>query len=79
MTTLSLIGALLLFCGVVYLAAAAIGRGRLSDPGPNPNDTAQPTLEPRHRGLGFLGVKATWPGHLLIALGAILLLLPVLL
>lgn len=79
MTIFSLVGALLLLCGVVYLAAAAIGRGRLSDPRPNPNDTARPTLEPRQRGLGFLGIRTTWPGHLLILVGALLLLLPLLL
>lgn len=71
-----LLGALLVIGGVVYMARAAISRDRMSDPRPNPNDTAQPTLEPRHRGLGFLGLKANWPGLLMIAFGFLLLLAP---
>lgn len=70
------LGALLVIGGVVYMARAAIFRDRMSDPRPNANDTAPPTLEPRHRGLGFLGLKANWPGLLMIALGFILLLAP---
>ena len=46
----------------------------MSDPRHDPDDTAGETLEPRHRGLGFLGWRANWPGILLMALGAILLL-----
>lgn len=33
-----------------------------------------PTLEPRRRGLGFLGVSQNWPGLLMMAVGAVLLL-----
>jgi hypothetical protein len=73
-TTTALIGALLFFAGVVYMAIAAIRRGRLSDPGRNPGDTTDRTLEPRQGGLGFLGFEANWPGLLLIAAGAVLLL-----
>ena len=72
----AMIGALLFVCGVVYLAAAAIYRGRMSDPRPNIGDTADHTLEPRHRGVGFLGLKANWPGFLLIVAGIVMLFLP---
>lgn len=75
MLTIPLIGALLILCGVVYIAGAVIYRGRMSDPHLNPRDPAR-TLEPRHRGLRFLGFKANWPGLLLIAIGGIMLLLP---
>jgi hypothetical protein len=47
----------------------------MSDPHIDPSDDG-PTLEPRHRGLRFLGLKANWPGLLLVAIGAIMLLLP---
>jgi hypothetical protein len=74
MLTIRLIGALLILCGVVFMAGAAVYRGRMSDPHPNPHDTAAPTLEPRHRGLGFLGLKANWPGLLMIVIGGLMLL-----
>ena len=73
-----LLGALLLIAGVVYMARAAIFRGRFSDPGPNPNDTGRPTLEPRHVGLGLLGVRSNWPGIAMIVLGVILFVIPLL-
>ena len=73
-----LLGALLFIVGLVQTARAAIRRGRMSDPGPNPNDTAARTLEPRERGVGFLGVKPNWPGLLMMAVGALMLLLPTL-
>ncbi|CAH2396359.1 hypothetical protein [Mesorhizobium ventifaucium] len=83
-----LIGALLIVAGVVYMAGAALWRGRLSDPAParaapdrstpnlaTPNlATPGPTLEPRRRGLGFLGLSQNWPGLLMMAAGFILLL-----
>ena len=77
MVAIPLIGALLLLCGVVYMAGAAIYRGRMSDPHSNPNGPR--TLEPRHRGLGFLGVGANWPGLLMIVIGGLVLLLSFLL
>jgi hypothetical protein len=77
MLTVGLIGALLFACGIVYTAVAAMRRGRMSDP--RSNDTASETLEPRHRGLGFLGWKANWPGIVMLVLGAMLLLAPVVL
>lgn len=76
-----LIGALLTVAGVVYMAGAALRRGRLSDTAPLASDrpmpnlaTPGPTLEPRRRGLGFLGLSQNWPGLLMIGVGAILLL-----
>jgi hypothetical protein len=73
MFAVSLTGALLFIAGVVYMAAAAINRGRLSDPYSDPEQRVR-TLEPRHRGLGFLGWKANWPGLVMMAAGALLLL-----
>jgi hypothetical protein len=70
-----LIGALLIICGIVLMARAAINRGRMSDPGSNPGDAGR-SLEPRHRGVGFLGIGANWPGIALMAAGALMLLLP---
>jgi hypothetical protein len=78
-----LIGALLFAGGIVYMAGAALNRGRLSDPAParTPDDsyatipaTQGPTLEPSRRGLGFLGLASNWPGLLMMAAGAVLLL-----
>jgi hypothetical protein len=78
MSAITILGALLLLGGLVWMAAAAINRGRLSDPDLNPGDAGRPTLEPRHRGLAFLGLGANWPGLVLVVLGAVLLLLPLL-
>ena len=76
-----LFGALLTVAGVVYMAGAVLRRGRLSDPAPAASDhqipnlaTPGPTLEPRRRGLGFLGLSQNWPGLLMMAVGVILLL-----
>ncbi|TIN20515.1 MAG: hypothetical protein E5Y31_22825 [Mesorhizobium sp.] len=77
-----LIGALLTIAGVVYMADAVLRRGRLSDPTPAAADrpmpnlatSGRPTLEPRRRGLGFLGLSQNWPGLLMMAVGLILLL-----
>jgi hypothetical protein len=73
MFTIELLGALLLLAGLVYMARAAILRGRMSDPATNPNDAGKRTLEPRHRGLGFLGWRANWPGLAMAAVGGVLL------
>ena len=83
--TVMVIGAVLLVAGVVYMAGAALRRGQLSDPhaessGLMPGLEAQgftasgPTLEPSRRGLRFLGITANWPGLLMLAAGAVLLL-----
>ena len=74
MITLELLGALMVLAGVVYMAWSAIHRGRMSDPAAGPSDADKRTLEPRHRGLGFLGWEANWPGLLLAGLGVLLLL-----
>ena len=63
---LMLLGALLVLGGILYMARTAIWRGSLSRP-------ARDTLEPPRRGVGFLGFGANWPGILLMAIGAILL------
>jgi hypothetical protein len=67
-----LLGALLVFGGVLYMVRAVIWRGSLS--GPDSGRPVRGTLEPRRRGVGFLGLGTNWPGILLIAAGAILLL-----
>ena len=69
--TIILIGALLFVGGIVYMAGAALNRGRLSDPAPahggpdrlTPNlATPGPTLEPSRRGLRFLGFGSELAG-----------------
>lgn len=67
------VGALLFVGGLLFTAAQAIWRGRLSDAGQSRPGAASDTLEPQERGSGF-GLKANWPGLALIALGSILLL-----
>jgi hypothetical protein len=74
MFSIELVGAIVVLGGLVQMAWAAIHRGRMSDPAPDPNDAGQRTLEPRHRGLGFLGWRANWPGLAMVALGGLLLL-----
>ena len=69
-----LIGALLFIGGVLYMAGAAIWRGRLSKPTATVAAPGSVTLEPPVRGLRFLGMKANWPGFLMVAVGAALLL-----
>jgi len=76
-----ILGALLTVAGLVYMAGAALRRGRLSDPAPTAPDrpapnlaTPGPTLEPRRRGLGFLGLSQSWPGLLMMVVGILLLL-----
>ena len=68
------LGALLVVGGVLFTATQAIWRGRLSDARRTPSGLAADTLEPRESGTGF-GLKANWPGLVLIALGAFLLLI----
>ena len=65
------LGALLVLGGVLYMVRAVIWRGSLS--GPDSGRPVRGTLEPRRRGLGFLGFGSNWPGLLLMALGAALL------
>ena len=79
MSVVTVIGALLMIAGIVVIARAANERGRLSEPHHNPGDTAGRTLEPRRRGVGFLGLGITWPGLLLAVLGGLMLLSPLIL
>jgi hypothetical protein len=67
------IGVLLVIGGVLYTAAQAIWRGRLSRT--NAPQTGSDTLEPpaQERGSG-LGLGKNWPGLAMIAVGFILLL-----
>ena len=67
------LGALLFVIGIVLLAGQAIWRGRMSEPGPAGLGSRN-TLEPAHRGVRFMGLGSNWPGLLLVALGAILLI-----
>ena len=74
---LVVIGTLFVLGGLLYIVAQPIWRGRLSDARRTssavPRDTLEPhTLEPRRPGAGF-GLKASWPGLVLIVLGGILL------
>ena len=74
MITIELLGALMMLAGCVYMAWSVIRRGSMSDPAAKPNDAGKRTLEPRRRGVGFLGWRGTWPGLVLACLGAVLLL-----
>ena len=68
---LMVLGALLVLGGILYMARTAIWRGPLSG-----RDSARPvrgTLEPPQRSVRFLGLGTNWPGLLLMAVGAILL------
>jgi hypothetical protein len=76
------LGALFVLGGLVFMVAQPIWRGRLSDarrtssavPRNGAHLLREPhTLEPRRAGAGF-GLKANWPGLVLIVLGGILLL-----
>ena len=74
---LVVIGTLFVLGGLLFIVAQPIWRGRLSDARRTssavPRDTLEPhTLEPRRPGAGF-GLKASWPGLVLIVLGGILL------
>jgi len=66
------LGALLLIYGILYTARSAIWRGPLS--GRDSSRPVRDTLEPPTRSMRFLGVSANWPGILLMAIGAVLLL-----
>lgn len=67
--TLILVGALLIVGGVLFMAVQPILRGRLSRVRPVSARRPGNTLEPEAPARGFsLGV--TWPGLLMIAIGA---------
>ena len=65
------LGALLVLGGILYMAHTASWRGPLSG-----RDSSRPvrgTLEPPRRSMRFLGVGTNWPGILLMAIGAVML------
>jgi len=67
------LGAILVFGGVLFMAVQTIWWGPLS--AARRSRLAGPTLEPRTPGTdGVFGLKANWPGLVLMALGAVLLL-----
>jgi hypothetical protein len=68
------LGALLVIGGVLYMVRAVIWRGSLSGSDSSRSRPVRSTLEPTRLGVGFLGLGPNWPGFLLIAIGAILLL-----
>jgi hypothetical protein len=72
MSMLPILGALLVIAGVVFLAAQAIRRGRLSETRPRAG-RADTTLEPQKPAAGF-SLRTNWPGLAMIALGVVLLL-----
>ena len=72
--TLVLVGALLVFTGVVFMAVQPIWRGRLSGGKRLRSGELSGTLEPQRPAAGF-GIKPNWPGFALVALGAVLLLI----
>jgi hypothetical protein len=65
------LGALLVLGGALYMARTAIWRGSLS--GPDSSRPVRDTLEPPRRSVRFLGLGTNWPGILLMAIGAVLL------
>jgi hypothetical protein len=67
------LGALCIVGGVLLLAVSPIWRGRLSGRRSRSAVIADGTLEPRRPGAGF-GLKTSWPGFALIAVGALLML-----
>jgi hypothetical protein len=66
------LGALLVLGGILYMARSAIWRGPLS--GPEASRPVRDTLEPPRRSMRFLGLGTNWPGILLMAVGAVILL-----
>jgi len=65
------LGALLALGGILYMARSAIWRGPLS--GPESSRPVRDTLAPPRRSMRFLGLGTNWPGILLMAVGAVLL------
>jgi hypothetical protein len=66
------LGVLLVLGGVLYTARTAIWRGSLSGPDSS-SRRVRDTLGPPRRSMKFLGLGTNWPGILLMAIGAILL------
>lgn len=70
---LTILGALLVIGGLVYIAGQALWRGRLSGPRPPRHSPPADTLEPPARGVRFLGLTNHWPGIAAMLLGFALL------
>lgn len=70
---LTLVGALLVIVGIMYMAGQPLWRGRLSGGRRLARDRPADTLEPPGPAKGF-GLKPSLPGLALIAIGAALLL-----
>lgn len=68
------LGMLLVIAGLLYLARQGIWYGQMSNPAPSHPTLPNPTLEPARRGVRFFGFGANWPGIVMMAAGAILLL-----
>ncbi|MDB5393719.1 MAG: hypothetical protein JWM91_1225, partial [Rhodospirillales bacterium] len=62
------LGALFILCGVLFMVAQPLWRGRLSAARRTPSEIPGATLEPRNPGAGF-GLKENWPGLVLVVLG----------
>jgi hypothetical protein len=71
--TLIWLGVLLVFGGLLQMMYQPIWRGRLSGRRQPPTSKATGTLEPERPASGF-GLKSSWPGLVLVAVGATLLL-----
>jgi hypothetical protein len=67
-----LIGALLFFGGLLFMAYVAIWKGRLSGASRRDSTVESTTLEPKGRSAAF-DPRANWPGLALIVLGSILI------
>lgn len=67
------LGVLLVFGGVLQMAYQPIWRGRLSGRRRLRPERPGDTLEPERPASGF-GIKSSWPGLALVALGIALLL-----
>ena len=67
-------GAFRLFCGLLYTAAKALWRGRLSEARSSRSGAPGGTLEPRGSDTGGFRLQSNWPGLAMIGLGALLLL-----
>jgi hypothetical protein len=71
--SLTVLGALLVIVGLVYMAGRAIWFGRMSGSRHAPPAARGDTLEPPTKSVRFFGVGENWPGMALIAIGVILL------
>lgn len=68
------LGGFLVIAGLLLLARQIIWRGQMSEATSSSAASRSPTLEPARRGVRFLGLGSNWPGIVMMAVGAILLL-----